>query len=60
LAAESLARDRQGIELMNVRQQAGAGHRFRAQGKLTHFEKLITAYAERRISASGRCSTTIR
>ena len=56
LAAESLARDRQGIELMNVRQQGNQvlATVFVPQGKLTHFEKLITAYAERRISASGR------
>lgn len=56
LAAESLARDRQGIELMNVREQGNQvlATVFVPQGKLTHFEKLIEAYAERRTGAGGR------
>lgn len=56
LAAESLARDRQGIELMNVREQGNQvlATVFVPQGKLTHFEKLIAAYAEHRTSAGGR------
>jgi hypothetical protein len=56
LAAESLARDRQGIELMNVREQGGQvlATVFVPQGKLTHFEKLITAYVEHRTGAGGR------
>lgn len=56
LAAESLARDRQGIELMNVREQGNQllATVFVPQGKLTHFEKLIEAYAEHRTGASGR------
>jgi hypothetical protein len=56
LAAESLARDRQGIELMNVRAQGNQvlATVFVPQGKLTHFEKLIEAYAEHRTGAGGR------
>ena len=56
LAAESLARDRQGIELMNVREQDNhvLATVFVPQGKLTHFEKLIEAYAEHRTGAGGR------
>jgi hypothetical protein len=56
LAAESLARDRQGIELMNVRQQGDQvlATVFVPQGKLTHFERLIEAYAEHRTGAGGR------
>lgn len=56
LAAESLARDRQGIELMNVREQGNQvlATVFVPQGKLTHFEKLIEAYAEHRTGAGGR------
>lgn len=56
LAAESLARDRQGIELMNVRAQGNQvlATVFVPQGKLTHFEKLIEAYVEHRTGAGGR------
>lgn len=56
LAAESLARDRQGIELMNVRKQGNQvlATVFVPQGKLTHFERLIEAYAEHRTGAGGR------
>lgn len=56
LAAESLARDRQGIELMNVREQGDQvlATVFVPQGKLTHFERLIEAYAEHRTGAGGR------
>jgi len=56
LAAESLARDRQGIELMNVREQGNQvlATVFVPQGKLAHFEKLIAAYAEQRTGANGR------
>jgi len=56
LAAESLARDRQGIELMNVRKQGDQvlATVFVPQGKLTHFERLIEAYAEHRTGAGGR------
>lgn len=55
-AAERLARDRQGIELMNVREQGDQvlATVFVPQGKLTHFEKLIEAYAEHRTGANGR------
>lgn len=56
LAAESLARDRQGIELMNVRERGDQvlATVFVPNGKLAHFEKLIEAYAEHRTSAGGR------
>jgi hypothetical protein len=56
LAAESLARDRQGIELMNVREQGNQvlATVFVPQGKLPHFEKLIAAYAEQRTDTRGR------
>lgn len=56
LAAERLARDRQGIELMNVREQDNKvlATVFVPQGKLTHFERLIEAYAEHRVGAGGR------
>jgi hypothetical protein len=56
LAAESLARDRQGIELMNVRQRDGQilATVFVPQGKLPHFEKLIAAYVGRRTDSAGR------
>lgn len=51
LAFESLPRERSGIELLNVRQDGG--HTFATvfvpEGKLVHFENLITDYlAERR------------
>jgi hypothetical protein len=50
LAFESLARERQGIELLNVREE---GQRTNAtvlvpDGKLEHFEGLILAYLEER------------
>jgi hypothetical protein len=56
LAAERLARDRQGIELLNVRRQDDQvlATVFVPQGKLTHFEKLIEAYVEHRTAANGR------
>ena len=53
LAAESLARDRQGIELMNVREQGNQifATVFVPEGKLPHFEKLLVDYvAYRRVS----------
>jgi hypothetical protein len=62
LAAESLARDRQGIELMNVREQGNQvlATVFVPQGKLTHFEKLIEAYANTAPVPAVVCSTTSR
>jgi Subtilase family len=48
---ESLARDRSGIELMNVREEGGCilATVYVPQGKLAHFERLIADYlAERR------------
>lgn len=56
LAAESLARDRQGIELMNVREQGNQvlATVFVPPGRLVHFENLITAYAAHRVDVNGR------
>jgi len=56
LAAESLARDHQGIELLNVREQGNQvlATVFVPEGKLTHFEKLIEDYAGHRTGAGGR------
>ncbi len=55
LAFESLARERSGIELLNVR-QAG-GHTFATvfvpDGKLVHFENLITDYLSERRDKNG-------
>lgn len=55
LAAESLARDYQGIELMNVRERGDQvlATVFVPEGKLVHFENLITAYAEHRTNVKG-------
>src|ERR1700733_1287184 len=55
LATESLARDRSGIELLNVRQE---GTRTFATisvpaGKMVHFDKLIDAYVEERKKSNG-------
>lgn len=53
LAAESLARDSQGIELMNVREQGNQifATVFVPEGKLPHFERLLVDYvAYRRVS----------
>lgn len=48
LATESLARDRSGIELMNVRkrEEKVLATVFVPDGKLVHFERILTAYAE--------------
>ena len=56
LAAESLARDQQGIELMNVRayDDRVMATVFVPPGKLEHFEKLLTAYEEQRTDSAGR------
>lgn len=56
MAAASLARDHRGIELMNVRHQ---GTRILAtvfvpQGKLGHFEKLITDYVGGKRDKNGK------
>lgn len=56
LAAESLARDRQGIELMNVREQGNQvlATVFVPQGKLAHFENLIADYVGHRTTSAGK------
>ena len=56
LAFESLARDRSGIELHNVRHQdkTTLATVFVPDGKLDHFENLIVAYLERRKDSRGR------
>lgn len=55
LAAASLARDRQGIELMNVREQGDQilVTVFVPEGKLTHFEKLVTEYVGYKTNRNG-------
>lgn len=56
LAFESLARDRSGIELLNVRSTADrtCATVFVPDGKLVHFEKLIQDYLEERRDSIGR------
>ena len=46
LAFESLARERSGIELLNVRQEDNRTHAtvFVPDGKLDHFERLVRDY----------------
>ena len=55
LAFESLARENQGIELLNVRHEGEITRAtvFVPDGKLDHFEKLIVAYLERRKNKLG-------
>ena len=55
LTTESLANDRSGIELLNVRRQGNVllATVFVPQGKLGHFERYITAYLERRENKNG-------
>lgn len=55
LAAESLARDRSGIELMNVRAAGGQvlATVFVPKGKLTHFERLLEDYVAERKDSRG-------
>lgn len=56
MAAASLARDNQGIELMNVRHLDNQvlATVFVPQGKLGHFEKLLTDYVEYKTDSIGR------
>lgn len=56
LAFESLTRETQGIELLNVRHEDKITRAtiFVPDGKLDHFEKLIVAYLERRTDKRGR------
>ena len=56
LAFESLARDRSGIELLNVRRVENRTHAtvFVPDGKLDHFEHLIRDYLEERRDSAGR------
>ena len=56
LAFESLARDRSGIELLNVRSNAGQTcvTVFVPDGKLVHFENLIKDYLEEKRDSIGR------
>jgi Subtilase family len=56
LAFESLARDRSGIELLNVRRDKQRTYAtvFVPEGKLTHFERLITDYLEARTNKNGQ------
>lgn len=56
MAAESLARDHRGIELLNVRKQGTQifATVFVPQGKLDHFEKLITDYVDHKTDKNGK------
>ncbi len=56
LAFESLAREKSGIELLNVRQSGDRTYAtvFVPDGKLPHFEKLIREYMEERRDTRGR------
>lgn len=56
LAAESLARDHQGIELMNVRKYEDqiVATVFVPDGKLQHFEKLIADYVNHKTTSTGQ------
>ena len=56
LAVESLARERSGIELLNVRHVGNRIHAtvFVPDGKLDHFERLIRDYLEERRDRGGR------
>ena len=56
LAFESLARERSGIELLNVRHEENrtCATVFVPDGKLDHFAKLILAYLERKHDRAGR------
>ena len=56
LAFESLARERQGIELLNVRQEGPRTHAtvFVPDGKLDHFEELVRDYLEEKRNSAGR------
>ena len=56
LAFESLARERQGIELLNVRQEGTCTHAtvFVPDGKLDHFEELVRDYLEEKRDSAGR------
>ncbi len=56
LAFESLARERQGIELLNVRQEENRTHAtvFVPDGRLDHFEGLIRDYLSEKRDSIGR------
>ena len=56
MAFESLARERQGIELLNVRQEGTRTHAtvFVPDGKLDHFEGLVRDYLEEKRDSAGR------
>jgi len=58
LAFESLARDRSGIELLNVRKSANRtlATVFVPDGKLDHFERLIKDYLEDKKNKAGNSS----
>ena len=62
LAFESLARENQGIELLNVRHDDDVTRAtvFVPDGKLEHFEKLIVAYLERRKNKLGHANDNRR
>ncbi len=55
LTAASLARDKQGIELLNVRKRDDQvlATVFVPEGKLTHFEKLVSKYVDYKTDING-------
>lgn len=55
LTTASLARDAQGIELQNVREEGTTFYAtvYVPHSKLRHFERLLTAYAEKRRNKNG-------
>jgi hypothetical protein len=62
LAFESLARERSGIELLNVQQGQAetVATVFVPDGKLPHFERLIQDYWLNTRTAQAMCATTMR
>jgi len=55
LAFESLARERSGIELLNVRHEGDVTHAnvFVPEGRIEHFERLLQAYLHPRMDSRG-------
>jgi hypothetical protein len=56
LAFESLARERSGIELLNVRHEGNVTHAsvFVPEGRLGHFERLLEVYLHPKLDRRGR------
>jgi hypothetical protein len=56
LAFEKLARERSGIELLNVRHEGNVTHAnvFVPEGRIEHFERLLQAYLHPQLDSAGR------